>query len=108
MVPYPIGAPVIKKTALFSRSRPGETRLKTTHFLRKRKTSDETTMKLRRINLNTEYETQWTPAQEAAFDRCVDYLTGLIEKYGAILKEELQKEQEEALAEPADAVSAEE
>ena len=46
MVPYPIGAPSIEKTALFSRSRPGETRLKTTHFLRKRKTSDETTMSM--------------------------------------------------------------
>jgi len=34
-------------------------------------------------------------------------LTGLIEKYGAILKEELQKEQEEALAEPAEAACAE-
>jgi hypothetical protein len=35
-------------------------------------------------------------------------LTGLIEKYGAILKEELQKEQEEALAGLAEAACAEE
>lgn len=32
MVPYPVGAPSIEKTASFPRSRPGETRLKTHHF----------------------------------------------------------------------------
>ena len=35
MVLHPVGAPSIEKTALFSKSRPGETRLKTHHFSEK-------------------------------------------------------------------------